>query len=478
MFRTVTFGSFWILLLVVLLAGIPFGSARPWAWSLLALLTGLATTVWAVGYVMARPALRRPSLAPFSIATVAFLAVMVWALVQTLPVLPPGWQHPLWGQAGLALGQELRPSIALDREATIISVMRLTAAFLVFAVASFTCASRERAEAALRVVAVAVTLYAAYGLFIFFTGNETVAGFQKWAYLDSLTATFVNRNSFATFAGLGFLTVLALIALELAKLPPDLPVRFLLPQLLQQVFRPRVMLLFGAASVILTALLLTHSRAGLTSILAGVITLLLLSSRREGAGKLILTGGIGAVFIGLLLVGGGGTMARLAGTDLDQEERPRVYQLMAEAIETSPMIGYGLNNFGAVFPLFRDSTIKGYYDRGHSDHLELIMDLGIPATLILYAGFAVIVWHCLRGVGMRDRSRALPALGVAATVQVGLHGMVDFGLQIPAVLVLYAAVLGVGYAQATRHTGGGGRAVAWEPREEASDLVEVRAQGQ
>ena len=43
---------------------------------------------------------------------------------------------------------------------------------------------------------------------------------------------------------------------------------------------------------------------------------------------------------------------------------------------------------------------------------------------------------------------------VAATALVALHSLVDFSLQIPAVAIMYATILGIGYAQAFP-TGGG-----------------------
>jgi hypothetical protein len=40
-----------------------------------------------------------------------------------------------------------------------------------------------------------------------------------------------------------------------------------------------------------------------------------------------------------------------------------------------------------------------------------------------------------------------PATGVAASVLVGVHATMDFSLQLPAVAMLYAAIMGVACAQ-------------------------------
>jgi hypothetical protein len=56
---------------------------------------------------------------------------------------------------------------------------------------------------------------------------------------------------------------------------------------------------------------------------------------------------------------------------------------------------------------------------------------------------------CLKGVRRRHRDWAFPAIGVAASVLVGVHALLDFSLQIPAVAILYAGIMGIGCAQAS-----------------------------
>jgi hypothetical protein len=67
-----------------------------------------------------------------------------------------------------------------------------------------------------------------------------------------------------------------------------------------------------------------------------------------------------------------------------------------------------------------------------------------------WALFLAILWLalvCLRGVWVRRRNWIYPAIGVAATVLVGAHALVDFSLQIPAVAYTYALIMGVAVAQ-------------------------------
>ena len=88
-----------------------------------------------------------------------------------------------------------------------------------------------------------------------------------------------------------------------------------------------------------------------------------------------------------------------------------------------------------------------HYDRAHNTWLENLFELGIPAALALFLSIGGLALTCLRGVRERHRDWAIPATGVAATVLVGVHALLDFSLQIPAVGILYACIMGVACAQ-------------------------------
>jgi O-antigen ligase len=85
--------------------------------------------------------------------------------------------------------------------------------------------------------------------------------------------------------------------------------------------------------------------------------------------------------------------------------------------------------------------------RAHNTYLENALELGIPAAAMLCLAIALIAVQCFLGVGRRRRDFVFPALACAVSVQVAVHSLVDFSLQIPAVAAAYALVLGLGYAQ-------------------------------
>jgi hypothetical protein len=73
----------------------------------------------------------------------------------------------------------------------------------------------------------------------------------------------------------------------------------------------------------------------------------------------------------------------------------------------------------------------------------MVMELGWPAAAALFAGLGLLALRCLHG-----RSAVYPAVLASCSVLVGVHALVDFSLEMPAIAATYALLLGVGCAQA------------------------------
>ena len=68
----------------------------------------------------------------------------------------------------------------------------------------------RRARQIIAAIALFGTAYVGYGIYAYLSGSNSVLWFERWAYEGSVTSTFVNRNSFATYAGL---TIICLVTL-------------------------------------------------------------------------------------------------------------------------------------------------------------------------------------------------------------------------------------------------------------------------
>lgn len=437
-----------ILLATLALVPLPFASVHDWSSGLLVVLCGVMLCGWsaasALGELPTIPTARtRPLVAVFAL-------VIAWALFQISSFAPASWQHPLWRDAAQVLGMPLDGAIAINPGKTTIALLRLCGYGAIFWLAMQFGSTGKRARTIILVIAAAASLYAVYGLAEHFSGTQTILWYPKEAYGFDLTSTFINKNNFATYAGLGVLCVLALLYQSYSQAIEGIRVR---PEIL------RVSLVFLGSQgwryllaifVLIGALLYAHSRAGFASTVVGVLffCLALGINRRVNTKLVARFSALSFLLVVLFFVLSGRVIdERYAKTDLLSEERPLVYELTLRAIGNQPLLGSGLNGFEDIFRYYRTPDVMNVFTMAHNSYLEAALDLGLPASLLLLALLLGAVTMILRGARQRQRDQAFPCLGVGASALVGVHSMVDFGMQIPAVAVTYTAILGVAYAQ-------------------------------
>jgi O-antigen ligase len=440
-------------------APVPLGSNRPWAWSLLALWSVTAMLSW----VVARAAAPGPGLRaiwPVALAIATTLPVWAWAYLQTVPAATIAWLEPnhLWSRALGAGVADALPLVGLDATAGRDALMRLMSYGAVFWLAWSLAQDAERARRMLQVILATITACAVYGLLNHFAGWETIGWIAKTAYLGDVTGTFVNRNNFATYANLGVVICLCLLAEPFLAARRLDDVKRIAAQAIEQVVDRRWPMTLTLA-VLVMASLQSHSRGGLLSLALTVAVLgfLLFLVTRPRAVTAVIVLGVGLLGgWGLVAVSGGITLERLgqidANYDLEVAGRLTYWQVSLKMVEEHPWQGHGYGNFEQAFAQHRDERFADRVDKAHNTYIEHLVELGVPATVLLYLGPVILFGYCLRGAFVRRRDRLFPLVAVGATVLVALHALVDFGLQIPAVAVTYAALFGIGVAQAAPST--------------------------
>lgn len=432
------------LLLLLALVAIPFGANRPWAWSLMGLWAALLLAGWAVAVAVGRRSLvwRSALVVPVVSAGLS----LGWILLSTVPGF--GTPHPLWQLASEQLARALPGRITLSVDATLVALMRLLAYASIFWLALQYARDRRRAEQLLGWISWTGLFLALYGLINLFAGNSHLLWYDRWTGQDDLTSTFVNRNHYATFAGLGVICAAALgvATFRAAWRYSDRSQKTLSRTLECLAGRPIVC--FLAALVMATAVLQTHSRMGAAATALAVAVLLVLMSasgmvRRYYALTIVLL----AAGYFLIRVSGGTTLERIG--DTSDISRLPLFDVIVEQISSAPYTGSGYGTFAQAFTMFRDLRLPGasIFLEAHNTYLELATEIGIPAAALLIFAVLWCVALCLVGVFRRRRDVIYPIVTVAASVLVGLHALVDFSLQIPAVAALYAAILGLGVAQ-------------------------------
>lgn len=434
------------LLITILLVPIPLGSFRAGTWSIAGLLVSLLAVAWMVAVATGRMRLFwRAWLWP---PAIAFAGIVLWILVQIAWPAPSSLAHPIWDVAADTLGAPVPHRISAAPEAGLVALIRLLSAATIFwLVLQFTRA-RERAVELVRWFGITAAAIALYGLINFIVGNQYLLFYKRWAYMADVTGTFVNRNTYATFAGLGLLALVTLFvdAYRRAWRETDPTLSWIGRRQAAIAGWPTLYLL--GALIDAMALLQSHSRMGLFASLVGFLTLLLLlafSGQLRGRGSI---GVIAILIVGVFYASGATTYDRIA--DGGMSGRPELIALTRSAIATAPLIGSGYGSFETVFPMYRDTSLPGpmNYEMAHSTYLELAMEIGIPAAVAMVLTLLWFAVIALLGAFRRERDRSLPGLAVAASVLVAVHSALDFSLQIPGVQYLFAALLGLGVAQA------------------------------
>ena len=454
-----------LLLLIVVLAPLPFGSNRPWAWSLLALVTGGLLVLWA--WRLWRSGAAPVAAGPLRGPALLFLLVCAYAAFQALPGQPPWLANPYWQLPADLLAVTPYNSISIDPAATSTAVMRLLTYGGMFWLTVQSFRTIEQADRALLTIALTAAAYSAYGLLMHVSGTQLILWYPKWDHLDSVTGTFPNRNHFATFIGLGLLCALAYGARQLSatgRRQGGLSGLLLHP-------RPAHFAILAAVPIAFGGLVLSLSRAGLAStLLACALFLagLALRARRQRAIWSVLLLAFFTIAGLYLAIGGTGLLARLSLL-LDPGEteyRFSAYRMMLLAIADHPWLGIGYGGFEDAFKAYRAPPLVLYFDTAHNTYLEHALELGLPAAIALWSS---VVWLAL--IGLRGFLQRQPAgiygwAAACATLLVGVHAALDFSLQIPAVAITYSVMLAIGCSQpassaaATRR-----RAQVREPRD-------------
>ena len=442
------------LLAFIALAPLPLASNRPLPAAMLALSAGILLIGWSFSIWRGAAIAIAPSRIAASL--VLYLSVCLWIGFQWMP---GPWADPMWAEASAALGTSLPGRISVNPEASLTGLMHLLCYGGVFWLSLQLNAQVERAYLSLRVIAAIGAAYALYGLIVWIAGNEWILVYRKWAYPHSLTSSFVNRNSFATYMGLCLLPAFSLF---IKRIEPILgtrrPWRQKIVLVLEGLSSGTTAWFGGTVLVIALALLLTESRAGVFSSIVALLALALVHIRSKLSRRKILpTLALGTTFLGVILLAGGATVFNRYAETTVLGSREGIYLLTLDAIEASPWTGSGFGTFPDVISAFQPKTpqLEPIWDKAHNTYLENALELGVPAAIALNAAILLLAGIALRGVQIRKRDWAIAGIGIAATVLVGLHALVDFSLQIPAVAVLYAFMLGIAVAQSwsTRRPG-------------------------
>lgn len=187
--------------------------------------------------------------------------------------------------------------------------------------------------------------------------------------------------------------------------------------------------LFGFA-IIVAALLLNFSRAGILLLIAGITLWLAAFVMRDlSIPRIALCLSVLLILFTAMLLFGGETLERFhlrTGNvgEITTDFRWAIFQDALQLIRASPWCGIGLGNFEYVFTLFRDASLNSSrVIHPESDWFWLWMEVGWPMMLCVFAGIAILVRRVFplhEGTNQRFRLAAL-----VAAILFLVHGFID-----------------------------------------------------
>jgi hypothetical protein len=428
--------SFRLFLATAALAPLPFGSVEPFV-SAVAGLVMLVALITAPLSAM-RPNPRRLLRSALAVA-VLYLALFAF---QLWPDPPFGLAHSLWQRTAAETGTETVARISVAPGETLYVAGNFLVLVAIFALGVIHGQDSRNAQTLLRVLATAGLVYALFAIAQFTLMPDYLMWHPKFAYFESLTAPFVNRNTAATYYGTVAILWGALIVI-------DRRARRAAGH--EGGGEQRLYLQISAIAIVLIALFMTNSRAGTIASLLGGLTFAIFAvsfrSRsfmwRLFAVLAVLAATVATIWllgdtIALRLTDGPSSFARLCA-----------YRTVHAAIAEHFWFGTGLGSFELAFPAFRDPEcgITGTWDRAHNTLLNLTFELGVPAGAL-----ALFLWLksgqlLALGFARRRSGRIYPLTALAVWVCAGVHSLIDFSLEIPGYAAVVAAILGTALAQ-------------------------------
>lgn len=445
----------WLLVAVLVWAPFPLGGAMFWAAGVQNVLIALCCGLWILSSIDRTDDMLR-GLKPVWLPLGLAVLVLLWAWVQILPIVPERWAHPLWAMTGDILAEPVSGVISLDPWRTQAELLKLMGYVMACWMAFDMARTSERAGFLLNAVIAVVTGYAVYGFILALAGYGQRDVF--YALPDShawVTGPFVLHNSFATYCGLGTLAAMTKLVVDGSQsIVATRGVRPLALSLMQFVLGRGIWVVL-AAVICFAGVVASASRAGFASTSGGLLVLAvaaIVMARHGATRRWAAIGAVACVLpLLLLILLNGDTLSSRVDQLLDPEVTDQIRLSLWEAarrmIADAPWLGLGLGSFQDAYPLYAVHVYPFVMDKAHCDYLEFAAGVGLPAAIAWWGAMVWLSAMCLRGYRNRRRNRHFPLIGFAACVLIAIHSSVDFSLQLPAVSLLYAVVLGVAVAQ-------------------------------
>jgi O-antigen ligase len=423
---------------LLVVAPLLLGSNRPLFWGINGVVSALAIAA------LAQSELARPesSRLDWHIPRVALLGILImgmWIAIQASPWTPQSLHHPIWfASPALAVA---KGAISADPSQTW-QALSWWSTLSIFIVAVRIGTDTKQRTFLLELMLSMCVLISAFGFLVEHYQLATLGLFPKVYYRGWLTGTFVNRNSAASFIGIGLIIALGLASRKYASLRSQ-TTRFSIFDLADTVIS-RTGLYSIAALWLFFALLLTGSRGGISAGIVGCTLIVFLRALKAGR---LNASVVAAILGGLAITVALSVKALETRTDAADSTSVRIslYKEAMRAIADRPILGHGAGTFGSIQPHYHSSTTPSnvVWDNAHSTVLEIIITLGVPAVALAVTILGYIFLSVIRTWRNKPNDLSIVVITLAASTAVTLHAFIDFSLEIQAIAIYVACLLGL-----------------------------------
>ncbi|MGI5922774.1 MAG: O-antigen ligase family protein [Lentisphaeria bacterium] len=448
---------FWGALLLLILLPLAMGGGELWAlpvslaWCLcLYLCWGLS----ALGASRQVPQLRVHWLCALPLGIILAGAIQCWPSARLVEGLSPGALGH-WRRLDAIGLTDVVPSLSIAPDLTRRYCLYALVVLLLMVLLISYCRSHFHVVFTALAIALAVVVQALVAYYPFFSG-KALFYWQADIEPDILFGAFLNRNHFGFMLGMGALLMLGLIFAAmhsrqrvLAKSSNRAHKRFMM----------MIIPLVVAWFFVQVSQVFSLSRGAFMGTVPVALVLVCvwlfrphgyMRSRQRGSRQNLLMAA--GVVLCALIIALPEALPRLS----ERYERLVNDQIVTKDTrfvlwrESLPMLrdywlsGIGMGNYAQVMTQYEsDYTPMSLPNNAHNDWLELMLEVGVPTALALYALFALFLLLSFRRLRRQEDSilRWIGFGAFAALVMGMIHELVDYSLRAPANGLIYATLM-------------------------------------
>jgi len=337
--------------------------------------------------------------------------------------------------------------------------LMLLTAIAVFQVGVYSGEDRHRFSSAWKLMLYIGGAFSAFSFFQHFLMPNTIFGVAKPYHFSRLTGTFLSSNSAATFLGVILILAFAQFHRDWRRYGVNefekKLVRFftVFPKSFVSIF----VILFSTVCLLLTA-----SRAGIASTALAVFvfwgwTFLQGFKNHRGSGRSRL---VGPTLIGLCLVAVmlffwnlSGELAQARYEDLFVQLSDRAYMRQASftAAQYKPWFGHGLGslNEAKLLGVTPESNMSVMLQNAsHNVVAQWLVQGGWVGLGFLSFVLLIITRRVIVGMMHAKRLRTYNSAVFCISLLVITHGMFDYALEVPAIMLFFSLIMGLGFGNA------------------------------